>query len=1436
MRRTRVASTHGGTEKRSTSRRSGPTQTSHSSGGSERVPASEWEGADRNSDIPESLQATIGNRQVARLLGTDMAFVHRIPDTPVELLINDRDGDSTFNADTIVNDLRRAIDASQVDAGAFLKSDDADPKRSVDVVTVLRVLDNRTAPQMRAVQALYRARESRGLEDDLFGKGASGYSAKVTPLERARIEVLLRGTKGEPTSPALMEGLRGLPPAVAGPIQAAMGSMSVTTAKLNQLEADAIEIRELIGKGVKDETRRERLMALHRRSVAEIAIIDGYYEHRFGMALGAHLSAVLSELQLNRMAELRAGRREQADACAIEDKRRIFEKLKSETPDMGNITDIFIEKAKKKALADIQGIVELNRREVLAGLDAREESDASEPGVAKSASAAMNERMGKILGTPGAEKGETVSSLLTGTFGAAKAGAITTTATGSMIDVHAHELLEMEASGTTSTDKIEAILQQLRSEARADLMTIVTDPWASAAEKQRIAKDKEEATTDLAREYIGRFRVAYASIRGTARSFEEIVERESQANQDRLLNLSFGGGEYTSDVMKLDLAIRRKDVDMVKDVLRSQSDGTKMNALEHAYNATHKVSLRVELFGVHIDEDERAKDLAGTGDNAEKAATSEGFERQVMGGLLSGRDASAAKESLTKPSEMGGADEVEWLARSGSKELSVTMANRGWSGAARELGDVPETQQILEESHGDLKTLERMWKEEKTEARRGLILLAMRKVRSTLTGDATAYEEDNARVLAEIRAAVTFAIQIALAIALPGAGPGIIGFINATVINVAASVATNFVVSGGDYGWKNLQGDVLTGVLGAAGGKLGEEFLGTVARTITGDAARAATSAAERAGMASRLAREAEAAGFGAKEMAAFGKLEQEAALAAQAAKAAAKTPLAQVGTAIEKGMQQAGNYGGSTATTSLYTGQNGFTADEFGKALLLNLAGMLNPHGKAKAGEKEPGVGGEEGGASAGSKGSGAAEAAEALPKEGGPIAANASAGAEHEGVQQAAEHGAEAAMQPQSVPGRSPTASPPNVHVSQASGIPQVIVETAKIWPTLNVQERISYIKRALNERLSALGLPELGVVGRLNDTGGGQFTTTQNEIAISEHLLTKPRLGTEDVAALANTVRHEVEHAIQWAEMAQHLAAQGASVEGIMANMGADGTLRIPERVARWAVEEQRAGRGMDLSSPQARAAAANWGSVYGDQSNPQGKTRGQVYAELNAAEKALKDLDAFMRENPSSPAEQLRTDMRRRYDEASAAYRDLAEERGPHLAGDTAAGEARALADASQPPTSAEDAADTQKMAKVDEPDAGDTQKMTAADHADAADAADTQMAKVDEPDAADTQKMTAADHADAADAADTQKMAAITEIPPGVDRIGTRGEYIVDAGSPEIDLTALAHRLHTVAELAAKAGVPAVAEVTFDTPLDVLRLATALLGKGNVHFN
>jgi hypothetical protein len=186
---------------------------------------------------------SIASIAIAPLAQTPAAAAGPAGSAAAPLGILNPDG-SAFNPESIVHDLRRAIDQS----AATLEIDKNRVIRKIDAGLVMRVLDNLTPTQAKTVIALYESQEKRAgsLFEDLFGGGTSKVPGSLTNDQEMRIRALLHGTRSEEPGAA------------------------TTTARI---EADVAELHELLGSSL-NENKRERLMALHRRPVAGIGRID----------------------------------------------------------------------------------------------------------------------------------------------------------------------------------------------------------------------------------------------------------------------------------------------------------------------------------------------------------------------------------------------------------------------------------------------------------------------------------------------------------------------------------------------------------------------------------------------------------------------------------------------------------------------------------------------------------------------------------------------------------------------------------------------------------------------------------------------------------------------------------------------------------------------------------------------------------------------------------------------------------------------------------------------------------------------------------------------------------------------------------------------------------------------------------------------------------
>jgi hypothetical protein len=828
-------------------------------------------------------------------------------------------GEDAFNPESIVNDLRRAINQSErtlagiEPADTFWGSVKYKWHRNIDFDAVFKALDDLGAMQIAIVRSLYLAREKRTLDYDLFEGGESGYPSSLTVTQRARLQVLLRGTRGEAVRPETSAWLLVFKPETAARLQSMLADAKLPADRLNRLERAALEIVAILS-GHLNDSKRERLMALHRRPVSEIAIIDVFYESHTGLDLPTELAGKLDGLQYSRMMQLRNGNTALADAFAIEYLRRAIEKIDAERPatsQYGFVASYVAEERAKRhqALVDrIDDVIALNRQEALAQ-------------TSMSASQAVAARLQEVLSQGRSAEGKNLGEVLAATLGAKKGAELTATASGALIEAHARRLAETESRKATTADQLATTLRALRELAETDLVARAADPWLASAEKEKLLADTNRAVNEMAVSYVAKFKESYEAIRGEGRPYADIVSAFSGVDEDTLRRLEAGAGTMR-DEEELDLAIRRNKPDLVIAILRRQPTQEAIDSLTARYYGISSKSIQEAMFGYRLDH------VVATGEEASSPDRSS-IVSGIVGGVASGRNAALVSEQLEKPAakDRGGVVEMEWVAASAEREFEVTWANRGVTGRLREIGDDPETETIMRESIKQIRVLEMRWLTSIDRDERRRVLTEMKRWRATLSGDAAAYEADNAKMRDTIRSAVSIAVQLALAVALPGAGATFMGFVRVTAMNIAASVASNVVIYGDDYSLDRLQTDIAGGVLGAAGGKLGEELVGI------GLAAKEARAAA--AEIADRIAKP----------------------VADATASAAAKVG---IGTTIAK---EAASQLGSTAGQSLATGENQFTVENLFQSVWMSGAGKLGKkvfgldtprsHAKAPRGEE---------------------------------------------------------------------------------------------------------------------------------------------------------------------------------------------------------------------------------------------------------------------------------------------------------------------------------------------------------------------------------------------------------------------------------------------------------------------------------------------------
>jgi hypothetical protein len=432
-----------------------------------------------------SLQGLVGNRAVGQLLHARPAIARR----PFVGALED------FNPESIVNDLRRAIDQSDYKAVPKKAPPSAtttwtpnvqtfDVVRPVKFGDVVRALDGLTAEQVTRVKDLYSQLETQGqrtLEEDLFGMGASKLPSELNEEQRDRLRALLRGTKASTPDGATPDA---------------------------RIQADTMEIHDLLG-GSWNVEKRERVMALHRRSRDEIDRIYAFYEERYAKPLAEEFHPKLEGLQERRAAQLRLGNLARADAYAIEDKRLQIEKLDKQTLDL-DLEDPTGEKRKKKRreqlTADIEGIVEVNRQEAL--------RDAP---IGATAGEAVQQRLQAVL-NQAVDSDKSVGDQLANTLGDVKGGAIQAMLRGDLVEASARRLMDLETSKSTSTEKIAPLLRALRDQAQYDMLAAMRDTRLAASYREAIGADFQGAWDHQAKAYTLEFAETYDRLRGELRS------------------------------------------------------------------------------------------------------------------------------------------------------------------------------------------------------------------------------------------------------------------------------------------------------------------------------------------------------------------------------------------------------------------------------------------------------------------------------------------------------------------------------------------------------------------------------------------------------------------------------------------------------------------------------------------------------------------------------------------------------------------------------------------------------------------------------------------------------------------------------------------------------------------------------------------------------
>lgn len=468
---------------------------------------------------------------------------------------------------------------------------------------------------------------------------------------------------------------------------------------------------------------------------------------------------------------------------------------------------------------------------------------------------------------------------------------------GRLIEATARRLLELEARHTTDTEHVLALLHELHGFAAHDVL-------AGTQTKDKARLDALVEAT--AKRYAGLFGVMYDGLRPAGgRSWAAILASAKQAD---MLEATASGGGQLDAVDELHFAVERRDAAAVRHVLDQHAGFEQMVELNARYLGRYHLDLRHAVFGA------TGIEVALHPDSALVPSAS----------AVRGRDAAAVLEALDSP-RGGGEAEVKWIVDSAQREIRAVKAASGLAGAVLDA----ETAQMMTVTLATIRMLADRWHKDHSDE----TLAELRGARARLRVDATGYEGDLEHLRGQVRSVVTVAVQAALTL-IPGIGEGLTGFLATSVLNSGANVIANALIQGDAYDLDMLYNDVVGGLAGALGGKLGEETAGLVAggrkvsrevldvaaKQITGESAERAIAMAKAAGRTTKLA--------------------------AQSARAA---KWAQAGRAARKAVGQGANLTFATTATSLATGQNGFTFEGLTQGVVLSAVGHSFAHPEPK-------------------------------------------------------------------------------------------------------------------------------------------------------------------------------------------------------------------------------------------------------------------------------------------------------------------------------------------------------------------------------------------------------------------------------------------------------------------------------------------------------
>jgi hypothetical protein len=353
---------------------------------------------------------------------------------------------------------------------------------------------------------------------------------------------------------------------------------------------------------------------------------------------------------------------------------------------------------------------------------------------------------------------------------------------------------------------------------------------------------------------------------------------------------------------------------------------------------------------------------------------------------------------------------------------------------------------------------------------------------------------------------------------------------------------------GDQYNLTSFRNDILGGLLGAAGGKLGEELLmGAIASQVAGKAAQPTVGVLERAGLATVLAKES-------------GEF----------------TAMAAEGSRLLKVAQEGANLIGSSAGTTIATGENAFTLEGLAQNVFMNQLGKIKaPKPSPTSNSPQETIAHE-----TSDPGTAPSPASPELPGSSG-----------HSG------------------PGQLGTVS----ERLEARRVSDSMEQLASRWPEMTVDERLTGLAAIGNRALAARGVPHVKFVDGNVGSNDAYFDCTTWTVVVSPKEVLRGSLSPELAASLGGLSRHEVDHTMQWWEMARLQADQGKDAATIQAQM------HIPAEIAEHAVAmAQHQG---PMGPAQRARAQAWWAQVYG----ALGPIRNYNLEQLEIFRKQLKVID-------------------------------------------------------------------------------------------------------------------------------------------------------------------------------------------------------------------